>query len=122
MRNKKGDYIKSLRKFIEGREKSKKRRRLEIIEKVRESAPLFLERFPDVTEIALVGSVAKERFYTSKSDADILLTGLNNRDYFKAHKFWDDVLKMDIDLIRREEIDKKREYILKDRLVIYERD
>lgn len=121
MSKKADNYRKGLRDFINASEKRKIRQRNDILEKMKKAVPDFLDCFESVEKVAVIGSVAKKRFYSLHSDVDILIKGLKKEDYFKAFRFWEDNLNTQIDLVREEEVTEKIRSILKDEVIIYEK-
>ena len=116
------DYKDSLRRFLNESEKKKKEKRDELLRIVRSEVQVFVQKFNSVEEVSIIGSVAKEVFYTTRSDVDILVKGLKKTDYFEAFRFWEDRLPVGIDLIREEEVGEGVKAMLKEKVVIYEKD
>ena len=78
--------------------------RVALFEKLRDHLPEFLEKFPAVTKVIIIGSLTRPGYFTQLSDVDIVLQDLPNSKYSEAFGWFENCLKFEnIDLIRIED-------------------
>ena len=113
-------YKTNLCKAIENNESQNKITREKLLEKVRDVCMEAVEKFPTLTKISLTGSIVGKGF-SKKSDVDIVVAGLNKRDYFSLVCLFENKIERHVDLIMEDDLSKMdREHIFKNRKVVYD--
>ena len=111
---------KNLQKFIKNKLSENESNRNEVLVALRNLVGQVLKLYPTVNRIAVVGSIASGNF-SSNSDVDIVVRGLEKNDYFKLYNFLESNLAREIDLIVEEELSEEdRKHIMHKQEIIYD--
>lgn len=112
---------KEAEKYYEGRQREIARGRLARIEKIKKIMSEFVDNFPCVEKVAIVGSTIKPKFYRSESDIDLVVKGLKTEDIFKAGAYLEKRLGISLDLIPWEDISSREKGTFRNRRIVYEK-
>lgn len=97
--------------------------RTRLLETLRNSAPRFVRRFPDVTKIVVFGSVVRPGYFREQSDVDLCVAGLPNAEYWQARLWLERCLGTErIDLVRLEDAREGMRPFVERGIVIYDKD
>lgn len=96
-------------------------RRKKLIGQVKEILPSVLKRYPTISRVWLVGSIANPIFFDMRSDIDIVIDGLPKEQYFQLMNYLERSLGCELDLIMYGDIEEKNKKVLDKRIVIYEK-
>lgn len=111
---------KNLQQFIKNKQCENESSRNKILLMLRNLVGQILKLYPTVSRISVVGSVAGGRF-SSNSDVDIVVHGLEKNDYFKLYNFLESNLAREIDLIVEEELSEEdKKHIMSKQEVLYD--
>lgn len=113
-------YSKNLKEFISEREKKKELARKDILNIMRKICFEAHRSFPSLSRVVLTGSIIGGGF-SETSDIDVLVAGLDKKDYFKLLKFLETGVNRHVDLILDEDLSQTdKKHILKNMEVVYE--
>ena len=114
-------YQKNLTRFIETRQKAHDGRRKEIRDILRSTVEEIVALFPELSRMLLVGSAVRGGF-SEHSDIDVMIAGIQKRDYFRLHSYLEKKLNGRVDLIMEEDLNiEQLKHITKDHEVIYDK-
>lgn len=99
----------------------REQRRSALIAELRGSVAEVLQRFPGISKIWIIGSVAKPLMFDMRSDMDIVVDGLPKENYFDLFRFLEGRMSSKIDLILLSDITEEDKSILDKKVVIYEK-
>jgi predicted nucleotidyltransferase len=113
---------KNLEEYLEKREQEINQRRNMLLNRLQLVAEKLPETFPSIRRIVVIGSLTKPIFFSLHSDVDIVITGLENKRFFEAYLYIEELLGLeDIHLIREEDASQLLMKKIEEGIVLYEK-